>query len=103
MGHHVTPALGGPAAVEQLKGEPFEVVFTDLGMPEVNGWDLASVVKSRRPDCAVILVSGWGFQLEEEAALSRGVDLVMAKPFSFGDVEGALRALFQSNGRRRAA
>ncbi len=103
MGHHVAAALGGPAAVEMLRGEAFDVVFTDLGMPEVNGWDLASVVKSRRPECAVVLVSGWGFQLEEDAAASRGVDLVMGKPFSFGDVEGALRALFEPNGQRRAA
>jgi DNA-binding response OmpR family regulator len=50
----------------------------------------------------VVLVSGWGFQLEEDAAVSRGVDRVMGKPFSFGDVEAALRALFESSGRRRA-
>jgi CheY-like chemotaxis protein len=103
MGHPVTPALGGPAAVESLRQETYDVVFTDLGMPEVNGWDLASVVKSRRPECAVVLVSGWGFQLEEDAAQSRGVDRVMAKPFSFPDVESALRALFDPQGQRRAA
>jgi signal transduction histidine kinase/ActR/RegA family two-component response regulator len=103
MGHHVTAALGGPAAVEVLRGDAFEVVFTDLGMPDVNGWDLASVVKARSADCAVVLVSGWGFQLEEDAAASRGVDRVMGKPFSFGDVEATLRALFESSGRRRAA
>ena len=103
MGHRVTAALGGPAGVEVLRSETFDVVFTDLGMPEVNGWDLAAVVKSRRPECAVVLVSGWGFQLEEEAALSRGVDRVLAKPFSFPDVERALRALFDPRGQRRAA
>jgi signal transduction histidine kinase/ActR/RegA family two-component response regulator len=103
MGHHVVVGLGGPAAVEVLRDDTFDVVFTDLGMPDVNGWDLASVVKSRRADCAVVLVSGWGFQLEEDAAVSRGVDRVMGKPFSFGDVEAALRALFESSGRRRAA
>ena len=103
MGHHVSAALGGPAAIEILRTEQFDVVFTDLGMPDVNGWDLASVVKTRRPDCAVVLVSGWGFQLEEDAAVSRGVDRVMGKPFSFGDVEATLRALFEPGGRRRAA
>ncbi len=102
-GHHVTAALGGIAAIETLRGSTFDVVFTDLGMPEVTGWDLASIVKARRPECAVVLVSGWGFQLEEEAAHSRGVDRVMAKPFSFGDVETTLRALFESSGHRRAA
>jgi len=103
MGHQVSPALGGPAAIELLRSETFDVVFTDLGMPEVNGWDLASVVKSRRPECAVVLVSGWGFQLEEDTAQSRGVDRIMAKPFSFPDVERTLRALFDPQGQRRAA
>jgi CheY-like chemotaxis protein/anti-sigma regulatory factor (Ser/Thr protein kinase) len=102
-GHHVTTALGGLAAIEVLRGPAFDVVFTDLGMPEVNGWDLASLVKARRPECAVVLVSGWGFQLEEEAAHSRGVDLVMAKPFSYSEVDGALRTLFQPGGERRTA
>jgi len=102
-GHHVTTALGGIAAIDTLRGNSFDVVFTDLGMPEVTGWDLASIVKARRPECAVVLVSGWGFQLEEEAAHSRGVDRVMAKPFSFGDVEATLRALFAPGGQRREA
>ncbi len=102
-GHHVSTALGGQVAIEVLRDQTFEVVFTDLGMPDVNGWDLASLVKARRPECAVVLVSGWGFQLEEEAAHSRGVDRVMAKPFSFTDVEATLRALFDTHGLRRAA
>jgi DNA-binding response OmpR family regulator len=72
-------------------------------MPEVNGWDVAATVKARRPGCAVVLVSGWGFQLEEDHAASRGVDRVLGKPFSFGDVEGVLRALFEPGGQRRAA
>ncbi len=102
-GHHVTTALGGPAAIDVLREQTFDVVFTDLGMPDVNGWDLASLVKARHSECAVVLVSGWGFQLEEDAAHSRGVDCVMAKPFSFTDVESALRGLYDSNGQRRAA
>ena len=103
MGHQVTSALGGPAAIELIRRETYDVVFTDLGMPEVNGWDLAAVVKSRRPECAVVLVSGWGFQLEEDAALARGVDRIMAKPFSLPDVERALTAMFDAKGQRRAA
>ncbi len=102
-GHHVSTALGGQVAIDVLRDQTFDVVFTDLGMPDVNGWDLASLVKARRPECAVVLVSGWGFQLEEEAAHSRGVDRVMAKPFSFTDVEATLRALFDTHGLRRAA
>ena len=101
MGMQVTRAHGGPAGVEALGRDSFDVVFTDLGMPEVNGWDLALTAKACANPPDVVLVTGWGFQLEEEAAVSRGVDLVMAKPFSWEDVENALRVL--SARRLRAA
>ena len=103
MGHQVTPALGGPAGLEALARQPFDVVFSDLGMPEVNGWDLAASAKRMHPACAVILVTGWGFQLEEDAAASRGVDRVLPKPFSWEDVEEALRLVAASSGRDHAA
>lgn len=91
MGHTVTKALGGPMGVELLDKHRYDVVFSDLGMPEVNGWDLALAAKSRHPNTAVVLVSGWGFQLEEDTVAQRGVDLVLAKPFSWEDVAQALR------------
>ncbi len=87
----VTRALGGPAGVEAIRQKTFDAVFTDLGMPEVNGWDLAHAAKAARQETAVVLVTGWGFQLEEDAATARGVDLVMAKPFSWDDVEAVIR------------
>ena len=103
FGHEVVPALGGHEAIAQLRQHAFDVVFTDLGMPEVNGWDLAAAVKARDPECAVVIVSGWGIQLEEESTLARGVDHVLPKPFMFEDVERALAQLFTPEGRRRVA
>jgi signal transduction histidine kinase/ActR/RegA family two-component response regulator len=91
LGMEVERAHGGPAGIEAVRAGEYDVVFTDLGMPEVNGWDLANAVKSRRAQTAVVLVTGWGFQLGEEAAVSSGVDLIMAKPFSWDDVQHALR------------
>ena len=97
LGMQVTRAHGGPAGVEALSQADFDAVFTDLGMPEVNGWDLAQHAKVRRPETTVVLVTGWGFQLEEDAANARGVDLVMAKPFSWDDVEAVVRQLGLAN------
>jgi signal transduction histidine kinase/ActR/RegA family two-component response regulator len=103
MGMSVTRAHGGPAGVAALEQGAFDVVFTDLGMPEVNGWDLALTAKSRRPETTVVLVTGWGFQLEEDAAASRGVDQVMAKPFSWEDVQAAVRQVGRASAAARAA
>ncbi len=91
LGMDVERAHGGPAGIEAVQRGEFDVVFTDLGMPEVNGWDLASAAKARNPRTRVVLVTGWGFQLGEETAVSSGVDLIMAKPFSWDDVQQALR------------
>ena len=99
MGHQVDTALGGPLGVEALDKNRYDVVFSDLGMPEVNGWDLALATKSRHPDTAVVLFSGWGFQLEEETVVQRGVDIVLAKPFSWEDVDQALRAITELRAR----
>jgi signal transduction histidine kinase/ActR/RegA family two-component response regulator/PAS domain-containing protein len=103
MGMEVMSAVGGPAGVEAIRKYQFDIVFTDLGMPEMNGWDLALAVKSSQPETAVVLVTGWGFQLEEEAAASRGVDLVIAKPFSWDDVLGALRFVVDLREARKVA
>jgi len=96
LDQQVDTALGGSAGLERFDQGDYQVVFTDLSMPEVNGWDLTLAVKSRRPDVAVVVVTGWGLQLEEETAMAHGVDLLVAKPFSIDDLERALQRVGES-------
>jgi len=96
LDQQVDTALGGSAGLERFDQGDYQVVFTDLSMPEVNGWDLTLAVKSRRPDVAVVVVTGWGLQLEEETAMAHGVDLLVAKPFSIEDLERALQRVGES-------
>jgi len=77
----------------EVTPERFDVVFTDLGMPGVNGWDVVQAVKSRSPDTPVVIVTGWGAQIEDGALRARGADYVIPKPFSFEDVRDVLRQL----------
>ena len=84
---------GFKAGLVEFERERFDVVFSDLGMPEVNGWDLALAVKRQQPSTRVVLVTGWGAQLEGGAAQARGVDCVISKPFSLEDIEQAIRAV----------
>jgi len=44
----------------------------------------------------VVVVTGWGLQLEEETAIAHGVDLLVAKPFSIEDLERALQRVSES-------
>jgi signal transduction histidine kinase/CheY-like chemotaxis protein len=95
LGHVVTPAQGGPEGLERLRDTPPdappEVVFTDLGMPGVTGWEIAREAKRLLPDGFVVLVTGWGVQLDAESARTNGVDFLLGKPFTVEDIEGALR------------
>ena len=96
LGQEVDTALGGAEGLKRFEQGEYQVVFTDLSMPGVNGWDLTLAVKSRRPDIAVVVVTGWGLQLEEETAIAHGVDLLVAKPFSIEDLEQALQRVGDS-------
>jgi CheY-like chemotaxis protein len=103
LGQHVAVAVGGEAGRAAYDQQPVQIVFTDLGMPDVNGWDLAEHIRRRSPEAGIVLVTGWGFQLEEDLALSRGVDLILTKPFTLEDVERALARVSSRVENRRAA
>jgi CheY-like chemotaxis protein len=67
-----------------LTEAPVDIVLTDLGMPEVTGWDVARAVKARTPARPVILLTGWGDQPtpdDRDSDSSRLVDRVLGKPF----------------------
>ena len=102
-GHQVRLALGGEAGLAEFQRFPPQVVFSDLGMPEVNGWDVARRVKAQAPETPIVLVTGWGSQLEEGIAQARGVDLIIAKPFSMEDVDRALHQVGEMIARRARA
>ena len=108
LGHVVTPASGGPEGMEKLReaqpGNLPEVVFTDLGMPGVTGWEIAREARRVLPEGFVVLVTGWGVQLDAETARTNGVDFLLGKPFTVEDVEGALRRIreLRDSGARAA-
>jgi signal transduction histidine kinase/ActR/RegA family two-component response regulator len=95
-GHAVTTATSGEEAVALFDPAQHDVVITDLGMPRMNGWEVAERVKARAPHAAVFLLTGWGEGVIAGEA-SRHVDLVIAKPIS------ADALLEQLAGRRRRA
>lgn len=93
-GHSVVACPDGPTALARLEAEPFQLVFTDLGMPSVSGWEIARRVKAGRPGLPVVLVTGWGDQIDAADARARGVDYLVSKPFQRADVTAVVaRAL----------
>ncbi|MGH7319593.1 MAG: GAF domain-containing protein [Candidatus Rokuibacteriota bacterium] len=79
--HEVVVATHGAEGVARFREVPFDLVLTDLAMPEMSGWQVALAVKALRPDVPVVLVTGWGVELPAAELKAHGVDRVMAKPF----------------------
>jgi len=80
-GHAVTTAAKGEEAVQMFDPTLHDVVITDLGMPRMNGWEVAERVKAQSPETPVFLLTGWGESVAAHEG-SQFVDRVIAKPVS---------------------
>jgi signal transduction histidine kinase/ActR/RegA family two-component response regulator len=83
QGHHVWTTTEGAAAVTLLAEQTFDLVLTDLGMPDVSGWDVAREARRIRPNLPVIMVSGWGAEIDPQQVAESGVAEVIQKPYTF--------------------
>jgi signal transduction histidine kinase len=80
-GHRVESASDGLTGLARFQGGAFDVVLTDLSLPECSGLDVARSVKRMRPETPVVLITGWGHLLDPERLRDSGVDLMLVKPF----------------------
>jgi len=84
-GHHVTTATGGNEGIQKFRQGTFDAVLTDLGMPDVSGWEVARVVRKEGGRGVVLgLVTGWGATVSDEVMDAHGIDFVVSKPFEVG-------------------
>src|SRR6185437_7361661 len=81
-GHSVTASNSGARALKELMREDcaIDVVFCDLGMPEINGWEVARQVKSKTVAPAFYLFTGWAQEIPANDPRRRWVDAVVPKP-----------------------
>ena len=84
-GHRVTTAANGKQGVELFRAamrekQPYQTVITDLGMPDIDGHQVARTVKAESPGTPVIMMTGWGKIMKDDGELVSGVDAVVGKP-----------------------
>ena len=85
-GHQVAVAANGEEGIERFRSEPFDLVFTDLGMPKLSGWDVGKTIKTINPKVPIAMITGWGVELDRQKLSENGIDLSIAKPFNFDQV-----------------
>ncbi|MBU6400129.1 MAG: response regulator [Verrucomicrobia bacterium] len=94
-GHLVHVADSGQAGVDAFRaatkqGRPFEVVITDLGMPHLDGHQVAGILKRESPGTPVLMLTGWGAFMTDSGQPSPDVAGILSKPPRMNDVREAL-------------
>jgi CheY-like chemotaxis protein len=94
MGHQTHTASSGKQAIQLMQDNQYDVVFTDIGMPEMNGWQLAEYISEQfNQRVVVIIVSGWGAEINEEQSKNHNVLTVLSKPFDMNQIESILNSI----------
>ncbi|MFQ6067217.1 MAG: response regulator, partial [bacterium] len=98
-GHRVTLAETARKGLEEFKQDSFDLVLTDLGMPEMSGWQLAKKIKEIDPGVPVGLITGWLVAITKENMKEEGVDFILSKPFDYSKVVREVNAVLKSKKR----
>lgn len=92
-GHLVADASNGAEGIEIFKKEAFDLVLTDLEMPEMSGWEVARSIKNHNPDVTIVLITGWGETIDSTRLRESGISTIVNKPFRMDQIINLARAV----------
>jgi DNA-binding NtrC family response regulator len=81
LGHHVEKASSGFEALERLEKNPFDLLFVDIRMPEMNGIELLEKVKTEYSETIVVIITAYGSIESAVKAMQLGASDYLLKPF----------------------
>lgn len=85
FGHRVAVAASGKEGLElfrtaKVNKQPYEVVITDMGMPDVDGYQVVEAISSESRNTPIIMMTGWGTIMREEKTTPAAVNALIDKP-----------------------
>lgn len=96
-GYDVSTALSGEEAMETLENSKFDVVFTDIKMPGMDGLEVTERIKAKCPWTPVVVITGYGTQENEDKASVLGASGFVRKPLTPEIIESVtLKAVHDS-------
>ena len=95
-GHEIEVCDSGQSGLDAFRlasqrGRPFHLVITDLGMPYLDGRQVAKVVKHESPATPIVMLTGWGAFMKEDGSAPTDVDCVISKPPRSRELHNMLR------------
>lgn len=95
LGHQAVTCLSGPVALEMMAQQGVDLALVDLGMPDMDGWELSRQINQRCPDFPIVVATGWNVSVEDGKEQGARIRAVLQKPFGMHElaraVEDALR------------
>jgi len=94
MGHEVTTAQSGPEAIEAARAHPPEIVLLDIGLPGMDGYEVAKRLRQAASceHAVIVAVSGYSQEVDRRHSLEAGFDHHLAKPVDLDALRGCGRA-----------
>lgn len=92
-GHAVTPVADGMAALAALARESFDLLLTDIVMPEIDGIALALKASKDYPAMKILLMTGYAAERQRAHNLEALVHRVIMKPFTLEEIQRAVSEL----------
>jgi len=86
-------ADNGKDALDRLRQSKYDMVFTDLRMPQMDGYDLLDAIKSEHPSMPVVVITGYAVNDTREIELNQKADGFLHKPFKVTEIQTILSRL----------
>ncbi|HUP81295.1 MAG TPA: response regulator, partial [Pirellula sp.] len=90
MGHTVSSASDGRAAVISLESDPVDLVFMDVDMPKLNGVETLRLTKKRWPELPVIIMTGYSTVQLAVTAMQAGATEFITKPLKYSQLDATI-------------
>jgi CheY-like chemotaxis protein len=94
-GFESVEADNGQKALDLVNSQKIDLIFSDMNMPVMNGFELLVAVKREHPQIPITVITGFNSTYREEDAMAAGADAYITKPFKVEDIVRTLHAMSQ--------
>jgi len=102
LGYSLTSADTGRDALSAIRRTPPDLVLLDLGLPDIDGYDVLRTLRESRDATPVICLTARDQQMDRIGGLRAGADDYIVKPFDMGELDARIRAVLRRSGRAEA-
>jgi len=94
-GYGVETAVNGREALKNIKEEKYDLLVTDLRLPDISGMEILSRVKGKHPELGIIMITAYGSIKNAVKAMKKGAFDYITKPFDLDEMELVVDKFFE--------